>query len=57
MAKGGNSKKEAGNAKKAESAANKKAAENAKVAAVEDKEWAKGAKDNSKAYAESATTV
>ena len=50
MAKGGNSKKEAGQARKAEAAAGKKAAENAKAAAAEDKQWQKGAKDNSKAY-------
>ena len=53
MARGGageNSKKAAGNAKKAESAANKKAAENAKKEQAEAAQWAKGAKDNSKAY-------
>lgn len=38
-----------GNAKKAEVAAQKQAVENAKKAKEEDKEWAKGAKDNSKA--------
>lgn len=50
MAKGGgNSKKEAGNAKKAEVAAGKKAQEDAKKAAAEDQQWKKGSKDNSKA--------
>ncbi|KAK5999491.1 hypothetical protein QM012_005344 [Aureobasidium pullulans] len=51
MAKGENSKKAAGNAKKAEVAAQKQAVENAKKAKAEDQEWAKGAKDNSKAAA------
>jgi hypothetical protein len=50
MPKGENSKKAAGNAKKAEAAASKKAAEDAKAAVAEDKQWGKGAKDNSKAY-------
>ena len=49
MPKGENSKKAAGNAKKAEVAAGKKAAEDAKKAAAETQEWQKGAKDNSKA--------
>lgn len=49
MAKGENSKKAAGNAKKAEVAAQKQAVENAKKAKAEDQEWQKGAKDNSKA--------
>ena len=48
-AAGENSKKAAGNAKKAEAAANKKAAADAKAEAAESAEWAKGAKDNSKA--------
>ena len=46
--KGENTKKAAGNAQKAEAAASKKAVENAKKAAVEDEEWGKGAKSNSK---------
>ncbi|KAI1806174.1 DUF1014-domain-containing protein [Daldinia bambusicola] len=46
-----NSKKAAGQARKAQTAANKAAAENAKKAAEEDVEWAKGAKNNSKKYA------
>lgn len=49
MPKGENSKKAAGNAKKAEVANQKKAAENAKAAAAEEKEWQKGSKDSSKA--------
>lgn len=49
MAKGENSKKAAGNAKKAEVAAQKQAVENQKKAKAEDQEWAKGAKDSSKA--------
>ncbi|KAH0171217.1 hypothetical protein KCU67_g2287, partial [Aureobasidium melanogenum] len=51
MAKGENSKKAAGNAKKAEVAAQKQAVENQKKAKVEEQEWQKGAKDNSKAAA------
>ena len=43
-----NSKKVAGNARKAEAAAQKAAAEDAKKAAVEDEKWSKGAKNNSK---------
>ncbi|KAM0714930.1 hypothetical protein Q7P37_009395 [Cladosporium fusiforme] len=55
MAKGGgNSKKEAGNAKKAEVAAGKKAQEDAKKASAESAEWKKGSKDNSKADAAAA---
>jgi len=50
--KGENSKKVAGNAKKAEAAANKKAGEDAKKEAAESAQWAKGGKDNSKAYVE-----
>ncbi|KAH7275294.1 hypothetical protein FSOLCH5_005975 [Fusarium solani] len=49
-----NSKKVAGNARKAEAAAQKAAAEDAKKAAVEDEKWSKGAKNNSKKEAESA---
>jgi hypothetical protein len=49
MAKGENSKKAAGNAKKAEVAAQKQSVENAKKAQAEKEEWAKGAKDSSKA--------
>jgi hypothetical protein len=48
--KGENTKKVAGNAKKAEAAAEKAAAENAKKAAAEDQEWSKGAKSNAKKY-------
>lgn len=47
--KGENTKKAAGNAKKAEVAAQKDAAANAKKAADESKQWEKGAKDTSKA--------
>ena len=54
-AAGENTKKAAGNAKKAEAAASKQAAADAKVAAAEKAEWDKGAKDNSKAYAEATT--
>lgn len=43
-----NTKKAAGNAKKAEVAAQKQAAVDAKAAVSEDREWNKGAKDNSK---------
>jgi hypothetical protein len=50
MAKGENTKKAAGNAKKAEVAAQKQAAENQKKAASEEQEWKKGSKDSSKAY-------
>jgi len=53
-AAGENTKKAAGNAKKAEAAAGKKAAADAKAEANESKEWQKGAKDNSKAYAPTA---
>ena len=48
--KGDNSKKVAGNARKAEAAAQKAAAEDAKKAAVEDEKWSKGSKNNSKKY-------
>lgn len=48
--KGENSKKAAGNAKKAEVAAGKKAAEDQKKEAAEAADWAKGGKDTSKAY-------
>ena len=48
--KGENTKKAAGNAKKAEAAAGKAAVQDAKKAKEEDKEWAKGAKDDSKKY-------
>lgn len=47
--KGENTKKAAGNAKKAEAAAQKDAVANAKKAADESKQWEKGAKDTSKA--------
>lgn len=53
-ATGENSKKAAGNAKKAEVAAQKAAAENAKKAEAEDQEWGKGAKNNAKKEAEAA---
>ncbi|KAH8597185.1 hypothetical protein B0O99DRAFT_508422 [Bisporella sp. PMI_857] len=53
-AAGENSKKTAGNARKAESAAQKAAVENAKKAAAEDEEWGKGAKSNAKKEAEAA---
>jgi len=43
-----NTKKAAGNAKKAEVAAQKAAIENQKKAAAEDEEWSKGAKSNAK---------
>lgn len=45
---GENTKKAAGNAKKAETAARKQADVDARNAAVEDAQWAVGAKDNSK---------
>ncbi|KAJ5204885.1 Coiled-coil domain-containing protein [Penicillium cinerascens] len=45
---GENTKKVAGNARKAEAAAGKKAVENAKVAAEEDKQWSKGSKSSAK---------
>ncbi|MCJ1322180.1 hypothetical protein MMC15_007526 [Xylographa vitiligo] len=48
MAKGENTKKVAGNAKKAEVAAQKAAAESSKKAASEDAEWSKGAKSTAK---------
>ncbi|CAK3738157.1 Hypothetical predicted protein [Lecanosticta acicola] len=54
MAKGENSKKAAGNAKKAEVAAQKAAAKDAKKQAAESAEWKKGAKDNSKVDAAAA---
>lgn len=50
MPKGENSKKAAGNAKKAEVAAQKQANENAKKSKAEAEEWSKGSKDSSKAY-------
>jgi hypothetical protein len=46
--KGENTKKVAGNQKKAEAAAQKEAAENQKKAVVEDADWGKGAKSNAK---------
>jgi hypothetical protein len=45
---GENTKKAAGNAKKAEVAAQKAAAEGAKKAEVEEQDWAKGAKSTAK---------
>ena len=47
-AAGENTKKVAGNAKKAEAAAQKAAAENAKKAEDEEQDWSKGAKSNAK---------
>jgi hypothetical protein len=47
--KGENTKKAAGNAKKAEVAAQKKAVENQKAEAAESQKWQQGSKDNSKA--------
>jgi len=52
--KGENSKKAAGNARKAEQAAKKAAEENAKLAQAEAAEWSKGAKSNAKKEAEAA---
>ena len=46
--KGDNTKKVAGNQKKAEAAAQKAAVENQKKAAAEDEDWGKGAKSNAK---------
>lgn len=43
-----NTKKVAGNAKKAEAAAQKAAVENEKKAAIDADEWSKGAKSNTK---------
>ena len=43
-----NSKKVAGNARKAEAAAKKSAVEDAKREAAEDEKWSKGSKNNSK---------
>lgn len=51
MGKGGNSKKEAGQARKAAAADAKKAVEQDKKNKVEDEKWAKGGKDDSKRYA------
>ena len=48
--KGENTKKAAGNAKKAEAAAQKAAVEDAKKESAETQKWQKGAKDTSKAY-------
>ncbi|EON67582.1 hypothetical protein W97_06950 [Coniosporium apollinis CBS 100218] len=52
--KGENTKKVAGNAKKAEAAAQKQAAADKVKSAQEDAEWSKGAKSNSKAEAAAA---
>ncbi|KAM0432736.1 hypothetical protein ACHAPT_004438 [Fusarium lateritium] len=49
-----NSKKVAGNARKAEAAAQKAAADDARREAAEDDKWQKGAKNNSKKEAEAA---
>ena len=48
--RGDNSKKVAGNARKAEAAAQKAAAENAKKESAEAQKWQTGAKDSSKRY-------
>lgn len=48
--KGENTKKVAGNAKKAEAAATKAAVENAQKAQAEEQDWSKGAKSNAKKY-------
>jgi hypothetical protein len=47
---GENSKKAAGQARKAETAANKKAAKEREAEAAESSTWQKGAKDTSKKY-------
>ncbi|KAH7149971.1 hypothetical protein B0J13DRAFT_279732 [Dactylonectria estremocensis] len=47
-----NSKKVAGNARKADAAAQKAAADNAREAAAEDDKWSKGSKNNAKKEAE-----
>ncbi|KAF4472752.1 DUF1014 domain [Fusarium albosuccineum] len=52
--KGDNSKKAAGNARKAEAAAQKAAVEDARQEAAEDEKWQKGSKNNSKKEAEAA---
>ncbi|KAH7160802.1 hypothetical protein EDB81DRAFT_681962 [Dactylonectria macrodidyma] len=52
--KGENSKKVAGNARKADAAAQKAAAESAREAAAEDDKWSKGSKNNAKKEAEAA---
>ena len=51
--KGENTKKVAGNAKKAEVAAQKKAVEDSKKEAAEGQKWQQGAKDTSRAYVSS----
>lgn len=59
MAKKGNtgesSKKASGQARKAEAAESKKAEQGRAAASVEDAEWSKGSKDNSKKYVFSST--
>ncbi|KAM5348093.1 hypothetical protein ACJ41O_007917 [Fusarium nematophilum] len=52
--KGENSKKAAGNARKAEAAAQKAAADDARKEVAEEEKWQKGAKNNSKKEAEAA---
>ncbi|KAF9776352.1 hypothetical protein IL306_005496 [Fusarium sp. DS 682] len=52
--KGENTKKVAGNARKAEAAAQKQAANDARQEAVEEEKWSKGAKNNSKKEAQAA---
>ncbi|KAF4345324.1 DUF1014 domain protein [Fusarium beomiforme] len=52
--KGENSKKVAGNARKAEAAAQKQAANDARQEAAEEEKWSKGAKNNSKKEAQAA---
>lgn len=55
--KGENSKKVAGNARKADAAAKKAAEQDAKLAAIEDEKWSKGSKSNSKKYVMRQTTL
>ncbi|KAF4437421.1 hypothetical protein F53441_13055 [Fusarium austroafricanum] len=52
--KGENSKKVAGNARKAEAAAQKQAASDARQEAADEEKWSKGAKNNSKKEAQAA---
>ncbi|KAM0563257.1 hypothetical protein ACHAPJ_000975 [Fusarium lateritium] len=52
--KGENSKKVAGNARKAEAAAQKQAASDARQEAADDEKWSKGSKNNSKKEAQAA---
>lgn len=52
-----NSKKVAGNAKKAEAAARKEAVENQKKALEVDQEWSKGVKNTAKKFVDAITTA